>query len=183
MFALSCIFDRSAAMTNSVGADRLAETVWPTSTLRAITTPSIGDRITVFARLTSAVSTAARACWIFASPPMTCEAADRLAVCADSRSTFGQQLLRGQLAGARQRHLRRGGRDAQALRIGLRARRAPRACSSALAYSDWSRVARISPFRTSWLKSARSDSTVPETWLPTWTVVTAWSVAVAEIAE
>jgi hypothetical protein len=30
-------------MTNSVGADMLADTVWPTSTLRAMTTPSIGD--------------------------------------------------------------------------------------------------------------------------------------------
>ena len=34
--------------------------------------------------------------------------------------------------------------------------------------------------RTMELKSAWSDSTAPDTWLPTWTVVTAWSVPVAE---
>jgi hypothetical protein len=46
MFAFTCIFVRSAAMMNSVGADMLAATVWPTSTLRWITIPSIGAVIT-----------------------------------------------------------------------------------------------------------------------------------------
>ena len=36
--------------------------------------------------------------------------------------------------------------------------------------------------RTIELKSALSDSTAPDTWLPTWTVVTASSVPVAETA-
>jgi|GEM_PF-5708389 len=34
-----CVYDRSAATRNSSGADRLAATVWPTSTVRAITVP------------------------------------------------------------------------------------------------------------------------------------------------
>ena len=47
MFALTCIFVRSAAMMNSVGACMLAATVWPTSTLRWMTMPSIGAVMTV----------------------------------------------------------------------------------------------------------------------------------------
>ena len=45
---MTCIFVRSAARTNSVGACMLAATVWPTSTLREMTMPSIGavdDRV------------------------------------------------------------------------------------------------------------------------------------------
>src|SRR5215467_1181344 len=38
----TCILLRSCAMTKSTGAWRLAATVWPTSTLRATTTPSTG---------------------------------------------------------------------------------------------------------------------------------------------
>ena len=49
MLAFNCICDRSAAITKSVGADRLAATVWPTSTFREITMPSIGEVITVLA--------------------------------------------------------------------------------------------------------------------------------------
>ncbi len=47
MVALTCILVRSAAMMKSVGADMLAATVWPTSTLRWMTMPSIGAAITV----------------------------------------------------------------------------------------------------------------------------------------
>ncbi len=36
-------FDRSCAITNSVGALKLDTTVFPTSTCRKITMPSIGD--------------------------------------------------------------------------------------------------------------------------------------------
>ena len=38
----TCILVRSCAMRNNVGADRLAATVWPTSTFRDTTTPSTG---------------------------------------------------------------------------------------------------------------------------------------------
>ena len=37
---------------NSVGAARLAATVCPTSTLREITVPSIGDSMVVYSRFT-----------------------------------------------------------------------------------------------------------------------------------
>ena len=50
--ATTCILVRSAASTNSVGACMLAATVWPTSTLREITRPSIGAVITVCSRFT-----------------------------------------------------------------------------------------------------------------------------------
>ena len=42
-------------MTNSVGALRLAATVWPTSTLREMTTPSTGEQIVQRSRLTLGV--------------------------------------------------------------------------------------------------------------------------------
>jgi hypothetical protein len=45
--AFTRISVRSRAMTKSVGACRLDATVCPTSTLRAITTPSIGARMIV----------------------------------------------------------------------------------------------------------------------------------------
>src|SRR5437660_86563 len=46
MFALTCMCVRSCAMTNNAGAWMLAATIWPTSTLREITMPSIGDVVT-----------------------------------------------------------------------------------------------------------------------------------------
>ena len=50
--ARTCIFVRSAASTNSVGACMLAATVCPMSTLREMTRPSIGAVITRVSRLT-----------------------------------------------------------------------------------------------------------------------------------
>ena len=47
MLALTCIAARSAAIENTVGDDRLAATVWPASTLRPMTMPSIGAVMTV----------------------------------------------------------------------------------------------------------------------------------------
>ena len=46
---------------------------------------------------------------------------------------------------------------------------------------DGSRRASTWPFLTIELKSAPSDRMLPDTWLPTWTVVTASSVPVAAI--
>ncbi len=95
MLASICIFDRSLARTNSVGEDMVADTVWPISTLRAITTPSIGARMMVFDRLTSAVSTAARAWRTLASALAACAAAVRLAKSADlvrRRFVAGEEL-------------------------------------------------------------------------------------------
>ena len=42
MFALTCIFVRSAAMMNNVGACMLEATVCPLSTFLEMTMPSIG---------------------------------------------------------------------------------------------------------------------------------------------
>ena len=39
------------------------------------------------------------------------------------------------------------------------------------------------PFFTGELKSTRSCLIVPDTWVPTWTVITAFSVPVAEIVD
>ena len=50
----TCIRERSFAMVKSVGAWRLAATVWPMSTERATTTPSMGARIVAFLRSTRA---------------------------------------------------------------------------------------------------------------------------------
>jgi hypothetical protein len=54
-------------MTNSTGAWNEAATVWPTSTLRLMTTPSIGAVMTVWSRSTWAWFTLASACEIAAS--------------------------------------------------------------------------------------------------------------------
>ena len=43
----TCILVRSSAIGNSVGAGSDAATVWPTSTLREMTTPVVGDRMVV----------------------------------------------------------------------------------------------------------------------------------------
>jgi hypothetical protein len=43
----TCILVRSSAIRNSVGADSDAATVCPTSTLREMTTPVVGDTIVV----------------------------------------------------------------------------------------------------------------------------------------
>jgi hypothetical protein len=43
----TCIFVRSSAIVNSVGACRLAATVCPTSTARETTTPLTGARMVV----------------------------------------------------------------------------------------------------------------------------------------
>src|SRR4029450_8207632 len=72
MFAITCIFVRSFAIVNSVGADRLAATVWPTFTSRETTTPSIGEVIVVCARFTFARQSAASACRTCAFACSTC---------------------------------------------------------------------------------------------------------------
>ena len=50
----TCIWRRSWAITNSVGAASDAATVCPTSTLREITVPSVGETIRVMSRFTFA---------------------------------------------------------------------------------------------------------------------------------
>ena len=43
----TCILARSSAMTKMVGACREAATVWPTSTLREMTVPFVGETMLV----------------------------------------------------------------------------------------------------------------------------------------
>src|SRR5205823_1996605 len=59
--AFARMSERSRAMVKSVGACRLAASVWPSSTLRRITTPSIGDLMVLRSRSSRARSREARA--------------------------------------------------------------------------------------------------------------------------
>ena len=67
MEAFTCMWVRSFAITNRVGAWREAATVCPTSTLRATTTPSMGARMMLWPRSTWACWRAAAACATSAS--------------------------------------------------------------------------------------------------------------------
>ena len=96
MDALTCIWLRSLAMTKRMGACSEAATVWPTSTLRAMTTPSMGARMTVWPRSTCAWLTLAPACVTAALAAFSC--GDRAVVVGLGRLQVGgrQELLRGQ---------------------------------------------------------------------------------------
>ncbi len=70
----SSILPRSWAMVNRVGVCKLAATVCPIDTLRAITVPSTGEVMMVCARL--ALATATLACWMpIAATLASCSAA------------------------------------------------------------------------------------------------------------
>jgi hypothetical protein len=135
--------------------------------------------MTVFARLTCAVCTAERACLIFASAPMTIAAAVRLAVSADSQVRRGSSCFADSSRRARQRRRRRAAR-----RAGARPR--PRADQRRARLLERAVVVRLVERREDLaladelIEVRRNDSTMPDTWLPTWTVVTACSVPVAE---
>ena len=62
MLALTCILVRSSPMVKRVGEEKLAATVWPRSTLRAMTVPDMGLVIIVWERFSLAVSRVAFAC-------------------------------------------------------------------------------------------------------------------------
>ena len=66
---------RSLAITKSTGAWKEAATVWPTSTLREITTPSMGVAMTVWLRSTLAWLTLATAWLTAASLALSCATA------------------------------------------------------------------------------------------------------------
>ena len=77
-------------MTNSVGACSEAATVWPTSTLRPTTMPSMGERMMVWSRSTCAWFTAAAACVTAAWLALSWASALREVVRAVSRSASGR---------------------------------------------------------------------------------------------
>ena len=166
-FALTCIFVRSAAMMNSVGAFMLAATVWPTSTLREMTMPSMGASMTVCSRLTSF--------WL--SEACDCVTA-RL-----RRLDLGLGRPHGHLGGLEvlRRHelaRRPGSRSASASlcasssatfrrsRSACARTRFARACSIWVWSSDGSSSATTWPFFTIELKSAYSALMLPDTCEP-----------------
>ncbi len=181
-FATTCIFVRSAARMKSVGACMLAATVWPTSTLREMTRPSIGASMTVCSQVDLVLVERRlrlrdlRLPTIGAAPRPT-----RTSTSAASRSLFGEQLPSPTAPWRASSFVLRvverrpsGARGRPAARI-----RFARACSIWVWKSDGSSRARTWPFFTSELKSALSSWMVPDTCVPTWTVVTACSVPVA----
>ena len=167
-------------MVKSVGAWSEAATVCPTSTLREITVPSMGEMIFVYLRLSSAWSSAAFACAMLATAVAHVGASSSRGPprrCRSPRATSALLRRRASLA----RELRsactteRAGLDEG----GLGGEQLARACSTAAWKSAGSIVAMICPFFTSDSKSAKSASMRPETWLPTCTVTIADSVPVA----
>ena len=83
-----CILVRSWAMVNRVGVWKEAATVWPTSTLREITTPSTGERMVAFFRLVSACIRAPRVWVTLASAALMPAWAESWAVCEASKSLW-----------------------------------------------------------------------------------------------
>ena len=178
--AFSCIRVRSAAITKSVGAERLAATVWPTSTLREMTMPSIGEVMTVFARLTCA--------WFSDGARLR----DRRLGGSNLRDRRVARHRRGVEVVPRDQSAFGQFRRARPLRLGVVSRH-PCALEFGRGLGDVRlrlldraaiqrlfRRASTCPFRTMELKSAPSDSTVPDTCVPTCTAVTGSSVPVEE---
>ena len=93
MFALTCILVRSAARMKSVGADMPALTVWPGSTAREITMPSMGAAMTVCARLTCAVFNCDLAWTSPASDDRICASAEWTLTSAVSSSVRGSSCF------------------------------------------------------------------------------------------
>jgi hypothetical protein len=157
----------------------LAATVWPTSTLRATTMPSIGAVMIVWPRLTCACSSCAFAWTICASADFTCASAWLAAVPAVSRSDAEMSCCA--LSSLARRSLACVSRTSTAARSAS-------ACSFAtvaLALFDLRLEERRVqhgnhlPRRTVVLKSADSDLMLPDTCVPTCTVLTGWMVPVA----
>ena len=179
MLAITCISVRSAAMMNSSGADMLAATVCPTSTCRAMTMPSMGAVMTVWPRLTSLWFNDARDWMTLASADFNCASADRTATWAASSSDAAIRF-RAASSSERRNCVCASSRATVSRCTSASARaRLARDCSTCDANSDGSSRAMTSPARTIELKSAYSASMMPETWLPTCTVVTASRAPVA----
>ena len=102
-------------MMKSVGDCRLAATVWPTSTLRWMTMPSIGAVMMQWSRLTWLWLTepAHRACDRLRAPASdcSCACAESTAILAASRSLCGTRLRAASSFAPRELLLRVGQRD------------------------------------------------------------------------
>jgi hypothetical protein len=176
---LTRIWARSFAITKSTGAWKDAATVCPTSTLREITTPSMGVSMTVWLRSTSAWFTFARAWLSAASLALTEATAPSWLAFAVSSSVSGSSFWPAS-SFARSYFCRMSSTVA-------RERSTLAFAASRLAWAWPSRAWRIEgssramtwPFFTVELKSAYRLWMVPETWEPIWTVVTASRMPVA----
>jgi hypothetical protein len=147
--------------------------------LRAITTPSMGEAMTVWAMSTCAWFRLAAAWLTAAWLAFTCAAAASLLARAVSRSLCGSSCSAAS-AFARSYFWRVSSTSARERSRFARAEATLAwACSMRAWKSDGSRRARTWPFFTVELKSAVRLWMVPETWDPTWTVVTAWTAPVA----
>ncbi len=82
--AHTSISSRSAAMVKSVGEERLAATVIPTSAARDTTTPAMGERMVAKERLTSTWRSCATFCAAVPSAAWTCASAVRAVARAES---------------------------------------------------------------------------------------------------
>jgi len=179
MLAVHFIFVRSAAMMKRVGALKLAATVWPISTLREMTMPSIGAVITVCSRFTSLVRSEACDWFSEACDDRSCASADFTFTSAVSRSCCVISL-RPLSSRARSSFVLASARVTLRRSTSACARtRLARACSICVWIIVGSRRAMTWPFRTMELKSACSSWMMPETCEPTVTEVTASSVPVA----
>ena len=166
--ASNCIFRRSA-IRNSTGELKDAAIVCPISTLRLTTMPSIGARIVVRERLTSASATPAFAARVAATAALSSASTWRTANCAASScacvinpcvssSTARPAFVRRSSSSTRRRP------DSASDRIS-----SARASASRVSYGAGSICATICPVLTRSLKSALNDWIVPETCEPTFT--------------
>ena len=174
-----CIFVRSFAIRNRVGAWKAAATVWPTSTLRNTTMPSIGLAILVNARFVAAMSRSAFAC-----------STDAFA--ADNAAAFWSPLATAVSSSAceispccRSSRCRKAMRTESLYATWAFSTLAFAEARDASAFSSWawnrrgSRLARSCAFFTTLLKSTYSRSTIPEICEPTFTVMMAETSPVA----
>ena len=141
-------------MEKSVGACMLAATVWPTSTARLTTMPSMGAKILVFSTFTSACVSDARACSTCAAADFTCAPALFSATSAFSSSVRAtncradsSRVRASFISASSATTLERSSSAAARVRLA-------RACSACVRRSDGSSVAIRSPRRTIELKSA-----------------------------
>ena len=154
MLAFRCIFVRSAARTNSVGACMLAATVWPGSTAREMTMPLIGEVMTVCARFTLTWFRLAFDCATDACADRTCASAEASTACADSSSESDTSCFPASLA-VRSSASFAASRATSRRSTSASARmRFASACSTCVWKSDGSSRASVCPFRTMSLKSA-----------------------------
>ena len=163
--ASNCMCDRFA-IRKRTGDENDAATVCPTSTSRLTTMPSIGARIVVRERLTSATRTPACAARTPALAAVSAAAACLAASCAASNSAWVIKSLDDSWVARCAFVVRSSSSTFRRCASAMAWRWLARASASAVSYVDGSICAMTSPALTVELKSACSAWTVPETWVP-----------------